>query len=241
MKRQKTGLRTAAALCIVLLCAAAAACDSSGYMTVSCHCAYSRAVIEIPVKTRVRVDGGYTAAFSSGETMEALGSRIADDWGETGGTVTPAGDGLLLTGTEGAFSHYALLAPYDGGYNRILCNMAGFVGDAEKRFLLPVHLLADMDGITARLAEQTPFGPGETFAVTGTADEFRAFYESTGAFAVTFADDTLTVVPSPECADAFDFSVYPEGYALVLTFSDGGVSFAAERHIARIAREKIRL
>lgn len=233
MKRQKKGLRTAAALCIVLLCAAAAACDSSGRMTVSCRCAYSRAEIDIPVKTKVHVDGGYTAAFSSGETLEALGRRIADDWGKTGGTVTPAGDGLLLTRTVGAFSHYALLSPYDGGgYNRILCNMAGFVGGAEKMFLLPVHLLADMDGITARLADQTPFGPGETFAVTGTADEFRAFYESTGAFAVTFADDTLTVVPSPEHADAFDFSVYPEGYALVLTFSDGGVSFAAERHIA---------
>ena len=233
MKRQKTGLRVAAALCIVLLCAAAAACDSSGYMTVSCHCAYSRAVIEIPVKTRVRVDGGYTAAFSSKETMETLGSRIADDWGETGGTVTPAGDGLLLTRTVGVFSHYALLAPYDGGgYNRILCNMAGFVSDAEKMFLLPVHLLADMDGITARLADQTPFGTGEAFAVTGTADEFRAFYESTGAFTVTFADDTLTVIPSPERADGFDFSVYPEGYALVLTFSDGGVSFAAERFAA---------
>ncbi len=233
MKRQKTGLRTAAALCIVLLCAAAAACDSSGRMTVSCRCAYSRAEIDIPVKTKVHVDGGYTAAFSSGETLEALGRRIADDWGKTGGTVTPAGDGLLLTRTVGAFSHYALLSPYDGGgYNRILCNMAGFVGGAEKMFLLPAHLLADTGGITARLADQTPFGTDETFAANGTADDFRAFYEAAGAFAVTFADDTLTVLPSPGHADAFDFSVYPEGYALVLTFSDGGVSFAAERHIA---------
>ena len=151
MKRQKKGLRTAAALCIVLLCAAAAACDSSGRMTVSCRCAYSRAEIDIPVKTKVHVDGGYTAAFSSGETLEALGRRIADDWGKTGGTVTPAGDGLLLTRTVGAFSHYALLSPYDGGgYNRILCNMAGFVGGAEKMFLLPAHLLADTGGITTR-------------------------------------------------------------------------------------------
>ena len=65
-----------------------------------------------------------------------------------------------------------------------------------------------------------------------TVMRIHRLYEAAGAFAVTFADDTLTVLPSPGHADAFDFSVYPEGYALVLTFSDGGVSFAAERHIA---------